>query len=827
MPAPSSPSRHIGRTVCRAITTAVLVCAAACSHDAPRQNPLDPHLTPPVELTAALDDSAGTVALSWSRYTGDLPFAAYRVDRKVGGQERWETLDSLGHREQNTYLDTALTADTAFDYRIVVLTLSGHPSDPSNKESVAGFHTAPVTLLAAEPDSLRGAIDLRWLRYRHPDFGRYRVVRRSLGADQDTIIHTSSGAGDTVFTDAAALHEATYSYEIHVETGSTTLVSNPRQGSLVLPGVALQVVEPDARTASANLTWTGYRGPRFASYVVQGRVEQGAWHDLARPEDPATVQWRDETGLLGNTTYEYRVLVATNRGEVVQGTSAGGGFHMHEREWGVDAEPGSTLRLYRAPGDGVAVLINSGTVLRLVTYDASGSVLSDRELWRHPYTTVATAALAWPDGDPHPSALALSTVRRSARSQFTGPTTVASTGYAHLDGGGQPVVESVEAVAGLPEDPFAGGQTLTAGYRIILPANHLTSLANKIDAVQLFADGATILTDDFDDAAVSEGQWDALGALPQAGYLNATELPVAEKSGIEARESVGLRVSLSMEYSSLIRVELNLGSPDAISRARFQLDVENRRAMITAQRSLPFASSTVALPLPAFMPEAPTDLEVSIRGNQVTATIHYAYRELATPVTLTPTVSAGALGDIVVITDDRAVYVRATEAGFALHPVSSGASLGELRSWSTASSGRSQFLLGTCIPSEARVVTGRSSPSSLYGVGWPFGNLTSVSLTTVGTGLGSTPGALAMPTSLDRGMDGRFYVVDAANARVQVFGADGTYITQFGRAGSGSGEFDFGRGFSAADFAGSVAVGRDGAIYVAETGRLRIQKFAP
>ena len=35
-----------------------LFLVLCCSHDAPRDNPLDPHLTPPVELQVAVDDAA-------------------------------------------------------------------------------------------------------------------------------------------------------------------------------------------------------------------------------------------------------------------------------------------------------------------------------------------------------------------------------------------------------------------------------------------------------------------------------------------------------------------------------------------------------------------------------------------------------------------------------------------------------------------------------------------------------------------------------------------------------------------------------------------------
>ena len=96
----------------------------------------------------------------------------------------------------------------------------------------------------------------------------------------------------------------------------------------------------------------------------------------------------------------------------------------------------------------------------------------------------------------------------------------------------------------------------------------------------------------------------------------------------------------------------------------------------------------------------------------------------------------------------------------------------------------------------------------------------------VGRGLGYAPGCLAAPVSFDFGPDGWVYVLDAANARVGVFDAQGRYITQIGVSGPGPGQFDFGQGCSATDLRGSIAVDDQGFIYVADPGNQRIQKFA-
>jgi len=97
----------------------------------------------------------------------------------------------------------------------------------------------------------------------------------------------------------------------------------------------------------------------------------------------------------------------------------------------------------------------------------------------------------------------------------------------------------------------------------------------------------------------------------------------------------------------------------------------------------------------------------------------------------------------------------------------------------------------------------------------------------LGSSLGQGPGELAFPLSFDAGPDGRIFVLDAGNGRIQVFDGEAHYITQWGHPGSGAGEFNFGRGGSPEDFAGSVAVDSEGHIYVADVGNRRIQKFAP
>jgi sugar lactone lactonase YvrE len=80
----------------------------------------------------------------------------------------------------------------------------------------------------------------------------------------------------------------------------------------------------------------------------------------------------------------------------------------------------------------------------------------------------------------------------------------------------------------------------------------------------------------------------------------------------------------------------------------------------------------------------------------------------------------------------------------------------------------------------------------------------------------TTPGDFAKPTGVAVDRDGNLYVADTLNNRIEVFDADGRFISTFGKAGDGPGYFARPKG---------VAIDSDDHIWVADGMQDRVQVF--
>ena len=244
----------------------LLLLALACSHDAPRDNPLDPQLTPPVELQVALEDTAGTATLTWSRYEGKAKFGAYWVLRKVPGLEAVDTLASIGDMLQTSWVDTSLSQHTLYDYRVSAVNTEEFEAT-SEAQTVGPMQLPPVEIVRAEFDSRIASATLTWTAYRGPGFRAYQVRRRT----EELAPSVMAELGDstiTSWTDEGLVGAIEYLYQVVVLTqtgmevasqeitgGIHQLVATwPLNVAISSTGLSLEAVrlyiDPDGRIAA-------------------------------------------------------------------------------------------------------------------------------------------------------------------------------------------------------------------------------------------------------------------------------------------------------------------------------------------------------------------------------------------------------------------------------------------------------------------------------------------------------------------------------------------------------------------------------------------------
>lgn len=89
---------------------------------------------------------------------------------------------------------------------------------------------------------------------------------------------------------------------------------------------------------------------------------------------------------------------------------------------------------------------------------------------------------------------------------------------------------------------------------------------------------------------------------------------------------------------------------------------------------------------------------------------------------------------------------------------------------------------------------------------------------------GTAPGQLGAVGGVSVAADSTVYVADSQN-RITRFTSGGSFLQAWGRPGSGLGQFRFGSGYANSAGAGGGVAAVGGAVYVADTGNHRVQRF--
>ncbi len=318
---------------------AILALLFAACHDAPRKNPFDPALTPSVELSAALNDSTGAVALQWTPYAGEISFSRYLILRRAAESARVDTLATIENPDSTTWIDRTLLPQTDYIYRVSVINVAGFEME-STAQITSGYSVGAVQLFAVASDASRGVLRLRWSRYGDPGFEQYRLLRRIVGTDREEELSAVAAVGDTSYADATALAEVDYIYEVLVDAAG-------------------QEPEVIAEITVVDLT-----------------------------------QWTDR-GLHGDTDYFYRVVVETERGEQVQSQEVAGTLHAYVGEWALDLSEGEVVRLYLEKEGELTALVAGPERVRLLFFDLEGNERGEQLLLDNPFVDEPLFGAEW------------------------------------------------------------------------------------------------------------------------------------------------------------------------------------------------------------------------------------------------------------------------------------------------------------------------------------------------------------------------------------------------------------------------------------------------
>ncbi len=170
----------------------------------------------PVFLDVQVSDSS--VALRWATSPSD-DVAKQVLSRRIQGTEEWQLLHALD-RSQSRFVDTAVTQNVMYEYRIEAIDSSGLHSLPSPAVEARPYDTgirAPASGLSARYDSTAGRVILTWQYGSHRKERYWFVIYRAQGQEGVTEYSSVDGSARQ-FQDRQVQRSASYRYAIRVKT---------------------------------------------------------------------------------------------------------------------------------------------------------------------------------------------------------------------------------------------------------------------------------------------------------------------------------------------------------------------------------------------------------------------------------------------------------------------------------------------------------------------------------------------------------------------------------------------------------------------------------
>ncbi|MEW6754875.1 MAG: hypothetical protein AB1505_28420 [Candidatus Latescibacterota bacterium] len=496
-----------------------------------------------------------------------------------------------------------------------------------------------------------------------------------------------------------------------------------------------------------------------------------------------------DSGLAGNTEYFYHVAVVTQQGHAAASEPRGGAFYRLVDTWPLEVPGMAHARLYTEAGDRIRALAAGTDAVRLLQFDPDGRILTDETLFENRLAewvprTVGTAVDA--------------RGRRLLSGVLAGSAVVLAPEQERAER---------EVFAGVPPDSIAALAREVAG-EVWLRVMRGTA---GFDDVAVYRAGELVLTDDF--AAQAAGDW---YASPATEFSDGWVWVVSYVSRKDESWR-DLRVEADVALGRDCRAGVQVGR--RTRNVALLLDSARHTAVLQWGHGGALPDTLASAPLDV-LPGLAYRLGLEVVEGRIRASVQTRLWWRGPPDEACRWSSLLAVGDRLFLTADEQPY-RLDEDGGSAALSRLPEAAGELRAWRRPGEPLYGWI-GVCVPRTNELLCGRTN-MAVGEVRWPL----ALAPRRLHPNLGQGPGEMLFPLSFAADAEGRLTVLDAGNHRIQVFDAEGRYVTQWGAKGAAAGEFDFGSGTSPEDFSGSVSVDSRGYVYVAEALNRRIQVFAP
>lgn len=236
-------------------------------------------LPTPVTLDPAGSVGETALLLSWSQ-NSDRDFARYELRRALaaGVSASSPLLASISASEATSYLDSGLTENTDYYYRVFVVDRGGNVVGSNElKQKTENADPPAVTLNA--PSEVTGAqspsVTLSWTQSSAHDFDVYRLYRDtspSIG-ESATLVRSIDAIGTLNFTDTGLEDNTRYYYRLFVRDDAQGSTGSNEQSIVTTnrPPRPVTLTVSGTTTRSISLSWTQNTNTDFAEYrLLQG-----------------------------------------------------------------------------------------------------------------------------------------------------------------------------------------------------------------------------------------------------------------------------------------------------------------------------------------------------------------------------------------------------------------------------------------------------------------------------------------------------------------------------------------------------------------------------